>query len=198
MRIARLGRPAVHLLCVVVILFCAAWLLPSLFGFDRYVITGGSMAGSIEKGSVAFERSVPVSRLQVGDVITYQPPPEAGVDTLVTHRITSVRENRDGMRVFRTQGDANAAPDPWRFSLSADTQPVVRFSVPKAGYVFIALADRTVRMTLIGGPATLIALIALAEAGRAWRRRDEAESSSETGVPAAMPPGSPAPVTVTG
>ena len=34
------------------------------FGYERYVITGGSMSGTFEKGSVAFEKQVPVADLE--------------------------------------------------------------------------------------------------------------------------------------
>lgn len=159
----RLVRWTGNLLLVVVMLVCAAWLLPSLLGYERYVITGGSMSGTFEKGSIAFEREVPVTDLRVGDVITYQPPPGAGTTDLVTHRIVAIRPGRDGRPVFRTQGDANAAPDPWRFSLAGPTQPVVEHTVPYAGHAFIALADREVRMGVIGGPAVLVALVALGQ-----------------------------------
>ena len=47
--------------------------------------------------------------------------------------------------------------------LVATEQPVVQFSVPKLGYMFIALADRQTRILVIGVPAALIALMALVE-----------------------------------
>lgn len=137
-------------------------LLPPLFGLQRYVIVGGSMGSTIPKGSIAFERSVPVATLAVGDVITYRPPAGASSDALVTHRIVWAGRNRAGGRVFRTRGDANASPDPWRFTLTAATQERVAFHVPFAGYVLAALGLRLVRMALIGLPALLIAAAALA------------------------------------
>lgn len=146
---------------VLITLFCLAWLAPSVLGFSRYVITGGSMTGSIEKGSVVFEESVGVSDLEVGDVITYQPPAGAGTTSLVTHRIVAIEPAEGGGALFTTQGDANADPDPWQFKLTDEEQPVVRFSVPHVGWAFIALADRTTRMLVICVPAGLIALGAL-------------------------------------
>ncbi|QCX28496.1 signal peptidase I [Nocardioides jishulii] len=150
-----------NLLLVAVVLGCAAYVAPGLFGYERYVITGGSMSGTFEKGSLAFEKRVPVAELEVGDVITYLPPADSGVSTLVTHRITSIEPGEDGTRVMQTQGDANPDPDPWEFSLTAPTQPVVAQTVPHLGHVFIALANPQVRVLVIGGPAALIALLAL-------------------------------------
>jgi signal peptidase len=166
-RVARVTRVLVNLTLTTVTLVCAAFLVPTLFGYDRYVITGGSMSGTFEKGSVAFERQMPVADLAVGDVITYLPPPDSGVTTLVTHRIVSKRAGRDGSTVLRTRGDANADVDPWTFSLTDRTQPVVEFTVPALGQVLVALADRETRMVLVGIPAALVALASLVQLVRA-------------------------------
>lgn len=158
----------VNLLLVTITLGAVAYLAPSVLGYERYVITGGSMSGTFEKGSIALEKPVPVEDLAVGDVITYQPPASSGVNNLVTHRIETIIPGADGT-MFRTQGDANADPDPWAFQLTASTQPVVQHTVPMVGYVFVALADQKIRLMLIGIPATLVALASLVELGRALR-----------------------------
>jgi signal peptidase I len=128
-------------------------LVPAALGYERYVITGGSMGRSLPRGSIAFERRVPVSALRVGDVITYTPP---GRQERVTHRVVAI-----GGGALRTRGDANAATDPWRFRLSGAQQAVVRFHVPVAGFALAALAIRWVRMLVIGGPALLVAAAVL-------------------------------------
>ncbi|CAN7313452.1 signal peptidase I [Knoellia sp. LjRoot47] len=160
---SRFARTLTNVCLIVITLACTAYLLPSAFGYERYVITGGSMTGSISKGSIAFEKRVPVDELAVGDVITYLPPSASGVPNLVTHRIVEVGTDAQGASRLRTKGDANPAVDPWTFSLVATEQPVVQFSVPKVGYLFIALADRDTRILVIGVPAGIIALLALVE-----------------------------------
>jgi signal peptidase len=160
-----------NLLLLVTVLGAAAWVAPALLGYDRYVITGGSMSGTYEKGAVVFTESEPVSELAVGDVITYLPPAESGIATLVTHRITGITTDANGVRSLRTQGDANPDPDPWRFQLVDETQPVVTFSVPFVGHALIALADRDTRVLVIGIPAGLVALAALVELLGALRSR---------------------------
>jgi signal peptidase len=134
----------------------ALMLVPPLLGYERYVIEGGSMAGALPRGAIAYERLVPVDRLSTGDVITYT---HAG--SRITHRIVSITRDPAGRRVFRTKGDANAAPDPWRFTLPSARQPVVRFHVPLVGYVIAALSVRVLRMLLIGLPALAIGLLLL-------------------------------------
>lgn len=172
-RIRRLGGYAANLGLVVVTLLAAAYVLPSLMGYERYVITGGSMDGSYDKGSIVFERAVPAQELEVGDVITYQPPASSGVTTLVTHRIIGLKLDDAGRQVIRTQGDANPDPDPWRFSLTAQDQPVVEYAVPYAGWALIALADRETRMLIVGVPAGLIALLSLVQLAGALRSRPD-------------------------
>ena len=129
----RVTSSAVNALLVVATLAGLAYLAPSLLGYQRYVITGGSMTGTIDKGSIVLEKAVPVADLAVGDVITYQPPADSGVPNLVTHRIIEIGTAEGGGRLLRTQGDANPQPDPWRFSLTAPTQPVVRHRHQQSG-----------------------------------------------------------------
>lgn len=164
----------------VALILAGLMLLPPLFGLHRYVLVGGSMEPTIHKGSVIFDRVVPVSSLRVGDVITYTPPPGAQgpVAHAVTHRIVWVGRDRFGARAFRTKGDHNHADDPWRFTLHSATQAEETFAIPYVGYAIAALSLRPVRMALIGLPALLIALGIMVslwqDAGEEVRRRREA------------------------
>jgi signal peptidase I len=167
-----------NLLIAAVFLASVAFILPSLFGYHRYVIMGGSMTGTFNIGSIVFEKTTPVKDLKVGDVITYLPPADSGVPNLVTHRIVKIRPNaKTGGYVFRTKGDHNPQRDPWKFELTGAVQPKVQFGVPYAGFFFIALANRDTRMKVIGVPAALIALFSLAEIGRAVRPQRKVQTS---------------------
>ena len=176
----------------VALILAALMLLPPLFGLHRYVLVGGSMEPTIHKGSVIFDRVVPVSSLRVGDVITYTPPPGAQgpVAHAVTHRIVWVGRDRFGARAFRTKGDHNHVDDPWRFTLHSATQAEETFAIPYVGYAIAALSLRPVRMALIGLPALLIALGILVslwqDAGEEVRRRREA-SGDDLPSPAPAP-----------
>jgi len=172
-QLRRLSNRLATAVMTVVIAGCAVWLVPTLMGYSRYVITSGSMTGTYDKGSIVFEKKVPVADLRVGDVITYMPPASSGVDHLVTHRIFRMQSAQGGGTLFTTKGDHNPASDPWHFKLLSKDQGVVQFGVPKAGWLFIALADRQIRMLVIGLPAALIGLGALGQLLSAVRRRDE-------------------------
>ena len=161
-----LRRIAGGLLTAVAVGLAAAVLLPALLGYQRYVITSGSMTGTYDRGSIVYDRVVLTRELNVGDVITYAPPAGAGPAGLVTHRIVAITPQPGGARVFRTKGDANPVKDPWTFTLTRPTQARVAFHLPYAGFAVAALSDRRARMLLVGLPAALIALASLA---RLWR-----------------------------
>ena len=171
---SRLSAWAANLVLLLITAFAAIMLLPAVFGLERYVITGDSMSGSYDRGSVLFSEVVGVDELRVGDVITYEPPPGASRDGLVTHRIVAIHANDRGRPVLRTKGDANESRDPWQFKLSEPEQARAVAGIPYVGYAFAALGIRELRMALIGVPALLIALALLAglwrDAGAEARR----------------------------
>ncbi|WP_442574231.1 signal peptidase I [Microbacterium sp. F51-2R] len=182
------GNTAVIIAAVVACVVAALMFVPGLLGYDRYVITGGSMSGTFERGSLVFERQVPVEDLNVGDVITYLPPAESGISELVTHRVISITPNPDvsGGLVFKTKGDANASADPWTFTLADTVQPRVLGWIPLVGWIFIALSAPGIRMLAIGIPAAVIALLFLLDFVRGLRRRDEKVFDAED-APALVP-----------
>ena len=163
------GRLASGAVLFVATLAALLVLLPAVAGWERYAIVSGSMTGTHDKGSLVLAETVPVAELKTGDVITYTPPPGAGPDHLVTHRIASIGRDARGP-VFRTKGDANPIADPWTFRLDGATQARVRHGIPYAGYALSALGRREVRLAVIALPALLIALFSI---GRLWRALGE-------------------------
>jgi signal peptidase len=152
----RIIKTVVTALCIAVAaLVVLVILLPAVLGLQRYVITGGSMTGAIDKGSVVYSRLTPVGQLKAGDIITFLPP---GDSSLVTHRIVSIARSDGGQRVFRTKGDFNQAADPWRITFPQPVQARYAYHIPFLGYLLALLSIRAVRMLLIGLPAFVIAL----------------------------------------
>jgi signal peptidase I len=175
----RVGSAVAALLVTAGVLFGALLIAPSLLGWERYVIVSGSMTGTYDRGSLVFDEVVPTTSLKVGDVITYRPPRGAGPDGLVTHRIAKVTKDRkSGLIVYRTKGDANKTIDPWTFTLPDKTQARVVAGVPKVGFVLAALAQRELRMLIVGLPALLIAIFMLAGLWRDAGREAEAHAAS--------------------
>ncbi|HEX8204917.1 MAG TPA: signal peptidase I [Solirubrobacteraceae bacterium] len=164
-RLHRAAQVAARSAFFALLLAAGAMLALPLAGYHRYVITGGSMGGTIEKGSVIWAEEVPVAELAEGDVITYRPPPGAGPEGMVTHRIVSIQEQA-GRRVYRTKGDANASIDPWKFELEDTTQARVAFHLPYLGYALSAASVRTNRMLVV---ALMALLIVVATFSKLWR-----------------------------
>ena len=154
---SRALRVAGRVVLAACLLAAAGLLALALAGYERYVITGGSMGDAITRGSVIWAKAVPVADLRVGDVITYTPPRGAGPDGLVTHRIVWAGRDAGGRR-FRTKGDANAQADPWSFRLDAPTQARVAFHLPHVGRILAVASDRTARTIVVGIPALLIVI----------------------------------------
>jgi signal peptidase I len=173
------GRVALNIVFMAMMACVAIMLVPAALGFQRYVILTGSMTGTYDRGSIVYDRPVPVSELKVGDPITYSPPPGFTHQTRVTHRIWSIHRGPGGDRIFKTKGDANRHPDVWQFTLNQATQERVVFHVPEVGYLFLLLSLRDFRIVLVGVPAVIIGLIMLIrlwrEAGQEARRQRLAE-----------------------
>lgn len=165
--IRRAGRFASGAALAVAVLAALAALAPALWGWQRYAIVSGSMAGTYDQGSLVLADVVPTGDLRVGDVITYEPPAGAGPDHLITHRIASIGRDDAGRRVFRTRGDANPVADPWTFRLDQPTQARVRVGIPYAGHVLAALGRRDVRTAVVTLPALVLAALSLVAL---WRR----------------------------
>ncbi len=147
--------------------------VPALLGMQRYVITGGSMTGTIAKGSVIYCDRTPTDQLRVGDIITFRPP---GYESTLTHRIIDIVPGQDGRSVYRTKGDFNEAADPWSVHLVEPQQARYVLHIPYVGYALAALAIREVRIVLIGLPALVIAISMLwslwSQAGDELARRE--------------------------
>ena len=111
----------------------------------------GSMSPTIPAGSVAVVQSIPASEIEVGDVVTVD---RAG-DLPVTHRVTSVAPaDSDAQRVITLRGDANAADDPYPYTVQAVR--IVLFSVPGIATVIVAMGNPWVLGGLTIGATVLV------------------------------------------
>jgi signal peptidase I len=170
MTLKRLSNAAVTALLIAGFAIGAVMLVPAAFGYQRFVITSGSMTGTVDPGSLVFSRRVDNRDLKVGDIITYTPPAGSHRGGLVTHRIVSISK----AGVFRTKGDANPTPDAWTFTLGHGSTPRLAGHLPRVGYVYAALSRPELRRLVVGLPAILIALFTLVSFVRDARREEQA------------------------
>lgn len=116
------------------------------------VVSTRSMQPAINKGDLIYVRGVAPSDLQVGDVITFKPPPVYIKDTLITHRVVDIGYDAEEI-YFRTKGDNNPATDPWLVR-SNDIVGKQVYMIRNVGYYFLW-------MQTPAGLATLVAVLVL-------------------------------------
>jgi signal peptidase len=162
---------------IVLILFAPVTVLtlvPTMFGLERYVMSSDEMGGALDRGSVVFERVVPVSDLEVGDVVTFQAPADSGHTGLVTHRIVDIKP-----RAVHTQADDSAHHDPVVVSTNERaTMSRVVFAIPYVGLPFLLSVGTWMWLAvLLGAAGTLMAFLLPA----ALRRRHARQAASRVG-----------------
>ena len=145
-------------------------------------VLSGSMRPGFPVGGVVITERVPVSSLHVRDVVVLHRPDEP--QELFVHRIISLTSGPAGV-VVKTQGDANAAPDPWQVTLRGDTAYRVLGSVPLVGYAAVWVHNPDGRRTLLA--FGLLMILAAAGSVFAARRRSAASGHAAEEAPVESP-----------
>lgn len=105
-------------------------LAPAALGLSPRSVADDAMAGTVPRGSLAFERPVSkVEQLRVGDVISFPSPQTRSPGTLMTRRVVAIEGG-----AVRTRGDALPTSDPWAVSGDGAELTRVVFAIPLAGY----------------------------------------------------------------
>lgn len=151
----RVGRTLGDLLLWVVAIAGAACMVLVVLALTANItlimFRTGSMSPAIPAGSVAVVQSIPASDVEVGDVVTV----DREGDLPVTHRVTSVAPgSTDAERVLTLRGDANAADDPYPYTVRSVR--IVLFSVPGIASVIVAMGDPWVLGGLTIGATALV------------------------------------------
>jgi signal peptidase len=102
--ITALAAAAVSVLLPLATFLVSAWLL----GWQLQTVLSGSMSPTYPVGALLVVGQIDASDVRPGMAIVFEDPAHPG--RVVTHRVVE-RVSADTIQ-FRTQGDANAAPDP--------------------------------------------------------------------------------------
>lgn len=89
-----------------------------------------SMRPTFAPGDLIVTKPEPVSAIRVGQVLVLPVPGEKG--QRYVHRVIEVQYQK-GLPVVRTKGDANAAPENFRLTITSSHVPVVVHTVPRMG-----------------------------------------------------------------
>jgi signal peptidase len=160
----RVGRTVGLAGAVVMGLAGVAALVASFLGVRTATILTGSMRPVLPPGSLVVTSPLCPDQVRLGEVVAFRPPApyaEAG-NRPVVHRVVAIGTVA-GKKVVQTKGDANAAMDPWRITLSTAHFSSVRLHAPVVGRVF-AGGRRPIYLMAAG----LLALLGL---GKFLRRK---------------------------
>lgn len=140
-------------------------------------VLSGSMRPGFPVGGVVVSQRVPLSQIAVRDVIVFENPVHRTEEMI--HRIIKLTHLPGGAVRIRTQGDANAVPDPWTVVIRTRQVYLIRWSLPLLGYVAIAYQDHRALFLFNAGLALLLLgeliwLKALDPRSRSVRRTREA------------------------
>lgn len=134
----------------------AVSLIPAVTGATALTVLTGSMEPTLPVGSVAVVAPRSPDQIRPGDVITYTDrDPDSPATRIVTHRVVAVDQAPAGPS-FRTQGDANDAPDQ-RPTAAADVHGVLWYSVPVVGWLRELLISPAGLLYLAGAALLLLA-----------------------------------------
>jgi len=107
--------------------------VPEVFGYQLKTVLSGSMEPEIKTGSIIAVQSVTEEEknsFTKGDVITFVEEDH----TLITHRITEVKETKSDV-LYTTKGDNNNAEDKNPVLAENVVGVYAGFTVPLAGYL---------------------------------------------------------------
>ena len=144
-------------------------------GLQVFTVLSGSMEPTYHTGSLIYVKKVDPSAIQEGQPITFM----LDENTVVTHRIVDVLPDPEDATVvrFRTQGDANDAPDGAPVhARNVLGQPA--FAIPYMGYVATALQSPPGSYMAIGVVAGLVVFLVLP----AGRKRTALPQQANQGV----------------
>lgn len=128
------------LLILVVVVLCAAMVVPEFCGYRIYNVVTGSMAPTIPAGSLIYVSGIEAKEVQEDEVIAYYSSLETG--GVITHRVL---ENDLVNGYFITKGDANEKEDPTPVPYEHLIGEVV-LSVPVLGNILTAITTENGRI----------------------------------------------------
>lgn len=125
------------------------------FGNQALIVRSGSMAPTIDVGSVVVVKNNTSKTYNVGDVIAFRS--EKNSKTIVTHRVVSVEKKGNNI-LYKTRGDANENIDGWIVN-QKNVLGKVYFTLPFLGKILAFAKTDLGFPTLILFPAAFVILL---------------------------------------
>lgn len=129
--IKKIGRIIVNGITIIVGLLAIFFIGARLLGYKPYAVLSSSMNPSYKVGDLVYAKQVKFSEVKEGDALVFKTNGQA----TVTHRVIKINKED---KSFVTKGDANNVEDAKPVYYS-DIVGVVKFSIPKLGYLSILI-----------------------------------------------------------
>ena len=140
------------MIAIVIFIFAARLTgrMPALFGYQVFRVVTDSMTPTLEVGDVILVKGCDPEDIRNGDIVTYDGLEGSYKGKIITHRVVTDPEVRDGVYYYQTKGDRDGA----------QFDPVITFSQVEGKYVrTLPLVDKL--YTFFLSPLGLVSFIVL-------------------------------------
>jgi len=158
-------------IALVALIVVAVIIVPQIMGAVPLTVLTGSMMPNFRPGDIVVVQPTPVEKLQIGDVITFQPV--SGNPALTTHRIVSIFTFGGQVETVTTRGDANNVDD--SPIIPAQINGRVVYSVPLVGHLTTGRNSALVGTTIVGGGLVLYSIQGIIKNLREKRRAEASD-----------------------
>lgn len=136
---------------------------PSFLGIKTYVIISGSMEPNIKIGDIVITKSIKNKEesIKVGDIISYRKG-----QNVITHRITNIEKDENGILRIATKGDNNNTEDSERILINNIEGKVITI-IPKIGYITLILKDKVLIILIF-----IIAYVYISKTEKVKKRKE--------------------------
>lgn len=174
------GKTRAVAAAITAILLAPAILLvaPGVVGAKQaQVVLSDSMAPTIRAGDLVLLAGFDywTSKVQVGDIIAYQPSGPKGPTVL--HRVVAIQSD-GGMEYYITQGDANNAPDPGAVGKNTVTGKYL-FHIPAYGHLVLFAKSKIGILVFVVAPSLALVAHEIALLNRVGKKRNALPATFE-------------------
>ncbi|MBE6957932.1 MAG: signal peptidase I [Ruminococcaceae bacterium] len=99
------------ILCVFVVSQVLSQGYVSIGGYSVFRVVTPSMEPTLPVGALLLSQEVPISEVQVDDIVVFRSKQSDMLGAVITHRVINILENANGEIFLETKGDNNNYPD---------------------------------------------------------------------------------------
>ena len=98
-------------LCLTVIIQVTTTGYVSIGGYSLFRVVTGSMEPALPVGTLIVCKDIPIETIELGDIICFRSLNPKMLGKVITHRVTTIHQEKNGTLLLETKGDANLVAD---------------------------------------------------------------------------------------